>query len=149
MTPEARENQFTTDGFKPNLLDEIPDMFEPLDLEVESLNLRVRSGRRGIEYHLPYAHTARIASWEDRRDVPDGMDGVLRLAVYEEKNEEWAVYREPTMKEMVTFLRVTRDAIPDDPWTHVLEAQVRSRINKQTQAAKEQVRKLRELSDSI
>lgn len=133
--------EFTAEGRRALSLDPIPDVYERLDLESEATNIKVWENGKGFEYHLSSGNLARIQSWADGAS--------LRLAVAEEKDGHWPVYREPTLTEMVTFLRVAMFAMPDTSRTNILGAQVVARINRQSDAAEERARALRELSASL
>lgn len=133
--------EFTAEGKTVFSFDAIPDMYERLDLEAEATNIKVWENGKGFEYLLPSGNLARIQSWEDGR--------ILRLAVAEEKDGNWPVYREPTLTEMVNFLRVAMFAMPNTPRTNVLRAQVEARINRQADTAEETAKALRELSASL
>ena len=134
--------EFTTQNSTKLSLESVPITSDPLDLETESKNLRVWGNGNGFEYNLPVSDLARIQSWEDE-------GGTIRLAVVEKVDGNWPVYRNPTLAEMVRFVRVARYTMPDTPQTNILTAQVEARIYKQAKATEERANALRELVDEV
>lgn len=133
--------EFTAEGPTVLSVEPIPNAHEYLNLESEAAKIKVWENGRGFEYDLPTKNLARIQSWE--------KGGIIRLAIAEAKDGNWPVYREPTLEEMVRFIRVATYAMPNNPLTNILKAQVEARINKQAKSAEERAGTLRKLSSSL
>ena len=123
-------------------LDLVPDPKNPLDLKVESENLRPFLNGIVLERRLSTHCLTRIAVWKNDEDITE-------LAVVERNGEQELTFRKPTLTEMVNFFRVVRYAEPKSYITRVLEAQVRLRINEQAEAAIDRALALRLLSTTL
>lgn len=134
MTAEIKGLDFTAQGEVQITTEPVPTGSEDLNLDEEARNVFFMPDGKGVEYLLDHATLARITSWDDK--------GVLRLAVAERKDGNWPVYREPTIEEMVRFLRVVSWKVGDRPVTNVLRAQVEARLIGQAKAAQHRISSL-------
>ena len=121
------KNDFTVDEYSGCLTEPLPDADGFLNLDIEAARVKVWETNNGFEYHLPYGDLARIQLWKDGK--------VMRLAVAEKIDGTWPVYREPTLREMVNFVRVAQYALPDSFLTDDLTIEVKQRIFKQADTA--------------
>ena len=141
MTAEIKDLDFTTEDGAQITDEPVPTGSEDLNHDEEARNVFLHTNGQGVEYRLDHATSARIMSWED--------NGVLRLAVAETVNGNWPVYRNPTIEEMVRFVRVVSWAVGDKPVTNVLRAQVEARLIRQAKAAQHRTSSLYALAHTL
>lgn len=123
--------------------DPIPTGNEPL---YSKEGVRIFDEGRGIQYTLRWGSSDKLVQWEDY------FKGVQHLAVrYNVKTslgvtEAW---RDPSIEEMVRFVRIAMRDIPDNTRVSILCEQVKIRIEQQAKAADTRSKELRSLSEHL